>query len=117
VRDGGHDEKSGLATTEMSFNVPVSSRSGTASTRTRTVLPGCTRPRSNSSTRAVIRTALKSGSSAIGAPNQARSPRLNSGAARENGPPARVFGSSEIEPPAGARTVSAAMIRSVSATS
>ena len=53
LRTGGQVVKSGLATTEMSFNVPVRSRSGTASTRTRTPLPICTRPRSASSTRAV----------------------------------------------------------------
>ena len=46
LRTGGHVVKSGLATTEMSFSVPVSSRSGTASTRTRTPLPICMRPRS-----------------------------------------------------------------------
>ena len=117
LRTGGNDVKSGFATIEMSRIDGGSSRSGIGVDATSTRVPRCTRARSASSSRHVIWTDAQSGSSAIGAPNHTRSPRRNSGAVRLIGPPARMLGSIEIVPAAGARTVSDAMMRSVSATS
>ena len=116
-RTGGNDVKSGRATTEISVMRPSNSRSGIASTPMRTAESRDTRARSASSTRQLKRTEERSGSSAIGAPNHARSPRLNSGGLRFMGPPARKLGINEICPAAGAFTVRDAIMRSVSATS
>jgi len=117
LRTGGHVVKSGFAIVEISLIVPWKSRSETASACTVAPLASCTFARSTSSRRQFICIMRRSGSSAMAAPNQARSPRLNSGPDREKAAPARRFGSNETVPSAGAFMVSAATIRSLSSTS
>ena len=83
---------------DVARSCPTSSLSGTASARTTTRWPGCMRPRSASSSRAVTRSVDRSGTSAMICPGHARSPDLKSGGGQHE----RQFGMMATTPSTGA---------------